>query len=429
MKKILSLVLALLMLLAMLVSCDANAKVPKEARIDESGNIVVTFDDGSTETLGKTSLPSKAEVDESGNIVVSYNDGTTKVLGKVEKQEVKSVKSVTVNDEMHAIVSYDDGTSEDLGYVGVEVEPPMYTVTFVDASGKTLKSETLYRGRSATAPAAPNVTDKIFDKWDTDFTNVQSDLTVKPIYKDKASYTVTFVDSTGKTLKTETVIEGKSATAPNPPAVDGKVFDKWDKSFSSVRSDLTVTALYRDKGTFTVAFKDYSGLVLGTAKVNEGDTAKAPVTPKRDGYTFTGWSASLSNVSKNLTVTAQYKINSGNNIIDIAYEITSSNTVKVTYAVKGTVKFAGCDIEIKIPSGLTYKSMEAGSGVVANKSGNSILINVAGSSNITKEMKLVTVTYTFTGADATFIVNVSEMFDQNMNAVKYSVVGKKITLK
>ena len=101
----------------------------------------------------------------------------------------------------------------------------------------------------------------------------------------------------------------------------------------------------------------------------------------------------------------------------------------MTYAVKGTVKFAGCDIEIKIPSGLTYKSMEAGSGVVANKSGNSILINVAGSSNITKETKLVTVTYTFSGSDATFTVNVSEMFDQNMNAVKYSVVGKKITLK
>ena len=58
-----------------------------------------------------------------------------------------------------------------------------------------------------------------------------------------------------------------------------------------------------------------------------------------------------------------------------------------------------------------------------------ILINVAGSSNITKETKLVTVTYTFSGTDATFTVNVSEMFDQNMTNVKYSVVGKKITLK
>ncbi len=127
-----------------------------------------------------------------------------------------------------------------------------------------------------------------------------------------------------------------------------------------------------------------------------------------------------------MTVTAKYKFKGGNNVIDITYELAANNTVKVTYTIRGTVKFAGCDIEVKIPSGLTYKSMTAGDGVVAN----TIFINIAGSSNITKETKLATVTYSYSGiTEATFGVNVSEMFDQGMQNVKYSVIGKKITLK
>ena len=413
-KKTVSVLLVIVMIvLSVLTSCDLIAK-PESAYLDENGNVVVVLSDGSESNLGKPgSTPSGSTEDT--------KPGDPEATGKV-------LSRMYVNDEKHAIAEYADGTTEDLGYVGVE--PPMYTVTFVDINGNKLKEETLYKGKDATAPAAPAVEDKSFDKWDTDFTNVQGDITVKPLYKDKQAYTVTFLDASGNTLKTESVVDGKSAAAPAAPAVSGKVFDGWDTDFSRVTSDLTVKPIYRTKGSYTVTFKDYNGLLLGTATASEGGAAKAPVTPSHEGYTFTGWSQSISKVTKNMTVTAKYKFNGGNNVIDITYELASNNTVKVTYAIKGTVKFAGCDIEVKIPSGLTYKSMTAGDGVVANKSGSSILFNIAGSSNITKETKLATVTYSYSGiTEATFTVNVSEMFDQSMNNVKYSVIGKKITLK
>ncbi len=244
------------------------------------------------------------------------------------------------------------------------------------------------------------------------------------------AHTVTFLDASGNVIKTESVIDGRSATAPAAPKLDGKVFNGWDTAFNSVKSDLTVKPLFRDKGTFTVSFTDYSGLALGSASVTEGEAAQAPVSPTREGYTSNGWSPAVNNVTKNITAVAQYKFNGGNNVIDISYALSGTNTVKVTFTVKGTVKFAGCDIEVKIPSGLSFQKLEEGTGVVANRSGSSIFFSVANSTNVTKEIKLGTATFTCSGiTEATFDVVVSEMFDQNQTNVLYKVIGKTVKVK
>ena len=430
-----ALFLVIFMSLGILAGCAAG-EAPERAFVDSEGNIVVVFADGSENVLGKIE-PAKtgdittAEEDPStspGTGEVTTAEETAPETSPVTEPPVTLLR-VYVNEEKHAVAEYSDGHIEDLGYVGVEVEPPIYTVRFLDASGRELSSEQLYRGRSATAPAAPQVADKIFSGWDVDFTNVQSDLTVRPVYTDMASHTVTFLDASGNVIKTETVIDGRSATAPAAPKLDGKIFNGWDTSFASVKSDLTVKPLFRDKGTFTVQFNDYSGLSLGSASVTEGDAAKAPANPTREGYTFTGWSPAVNSVTKNLTAVAQYRFNGGSNVIDVSYALAANNTVKVTFTIKGTVKFAGCDIEVKIPAGLTYKSLEAGNGVVANQSGSSIFFSVANSTNITSETKLATVTFGYTANEATFDVKVSELFDQNQANVAYSVVGKKIKMK
>lgn len=59
---------------------------------------------------------------------------------------------------------------------------------------------------------------------------------------DTTPYTVTFVDYDGTVLKTETVISGNSATAPNAPSRTGYEFIGWDKNFTNITNNLTVTA-------------------------------------------------------------------------------------------------------------------------------------------------------------------------------------------
>ena len=62
-----------------------------------------------------------------------------------------------------------------------------YTVKFVDWNGAVLKTEVVEEGASATAPANPTRPsdadyEYTFEKWDTDFTNVTSNLTVTAVY-------------------------------------------------------------------------------------------------------------------------------------------------------------------------------------------------------------------------------------------------------
>lgn len=60
----------------------------------------------------------------------------------------------------------------------------------------------------------------------------------------KKEYEVIFKDENGNILKTETVEEGESATAPNAPTKEGYNFVGWDKDFTNVTENLEVKPLY-----------------------------------------------------------------------------------------------------------------------------------------------------------------------------------------
>ena len=90
------------------------------------------------------------------------------------------------------ILEPQDGNAGENGYLcGANGSPARsfklaraYTVTFLDKDGKQIgEAQTVEHGESATAPTAPDVTGYTFDKWDKDFTEVTSDLTVQALYK------------------------------------------------------------------------------------------------------------------------------------------------------------------------------------------------------------------------------------------------------
>ncbi|HCS73206.1 MAG TPA: hypothetical protein DIW17_04935, partial [Clostridiales bacterium] len=51
------------------------------------------------------------------------------------------------------------------------------------------------------------------------------------------------------------------------------------------------------------------GTILKTEYVGDGDSATAPSTSAREGYTFSSWDVGFTNITDNLIVTAQYVAN------------------------------------------------------------------------------------------------------------------------
>lgn len=128
-----------------------------------------------------------------------------------------------------------------------------YTVTFLDKDGNVIEAQKVKEGEAAKAPNAPKVEGYEFIGWDGDFTNVTKDLTIRAKYQQieekpqpqAKEYTVTFLDKDGKVISTQKVKEGKSATAPNAPKVEGYEFAGWSKGFTNVKGNITVQATYK----------------------------------------------------------------------------------------------------------------------------------------------------------------------------------------
>ena len=132
-----------------------------------------------------------------------------------------------------------------------EPAPVTFTVTFV-ANGETLVTQTIQQGGSAVAPDAPLVSGQRFVRWDTDFTNVQSDLTVTAVYEAITAKNMTveyrYSDGTqAAPAHVEQAVVGEPfhKTVPSP-ALDGFTPDKAEAVFAveSVTDDVTIVVTY-----------------------------------------------------------------------------------------------------------------------------------------------------------------------------------------
>ncbi|MBO4250469.1 MAG: BspA family leucine-rich repeat surface protein [Paludibacteraceae bacterium] len=184
-----------------------------------------------------------AETDWSKSTALTTSDGMFTDCPKL------TGGSGTTYDENHADVSYAhvDGGTANPGYFS-STYVPYFTVRFEDHDGTLLKEMQVAQGGKAVAPDDPYRDGYTFTGWDTDFSNVQSDLTVTAKYKKKiVYYTVTFVDWDDTVLKKEEVAEGEDATPPAAPERDGYEFDGWDGNYKNVQSNRTITAKYIKK--------------------------------------------------------------------------------------------------------------------------------------------------------------------------------------
>ena len=256
---------------------------------------------------------------------VADKDGQTKVVVKIQDEDGSIYKENVVFSDLFTLSLQKEGYTGRL-YRDADFLKPLtkdskvkngdtvyvkwtinkYTVTFMDGE-KVLETFTnVTHGDTVTAPEVPKKDGKTFSKWDKDFKNITSDLTINAVY-DVDTFTVTFKDGE-KVLETQTVEYEAAATAPDiarlsPP--EGMHFSKWDKDFSKVTEDIEVSAVY-ELNVYTVTFKN-GETTLKTEMVKHGFAATQPNVFDTATKKFIGWDKSFDNVTSDLIVNAKFE--------------------------------------------------------------------------------------------------------------------------
>ena len=167
-----------------------------------------------------------------------------------------------------------------------------------------------------------------FERWNDDVTDnprlltVDDDLTLTAIFAALDKYTVTFVGMNGAVIGYDYVYEGQAATAPEAPEVEGYTFVGWDKDFSNVTSDMTVTAqyemtvkMYSLKLEVEGGGKLYFGRYNAFGELTEVEATESEYTFQEgtqfiliakadEGWAFVQWSDGVTKEKRNITVTS-----------------------------------------------------------------------------------------------------------------------------
>ena len=317
-----------------------------------------------------------------------------------------------------------------------------YTVVFMDYDGTVLSTQSVVEGTFATAPEAPSREGYEFIGWGVSFDNVTKDTVVIAQYEKTVvavnKYIVSFIDNEGKLLSTQLVEEGKAATAPEAPtkAADAQytyTFTGWDKSFSAITADTTVTAQFtKTVNKYTVTFLDMNGKAISTQSVAYGAKASAPTAPAVDGYTFTGWDKAFDNITADTTVTAQYKKNAAPSTPS-APATTGALKIEVAGGTGFTISVDGGAAR---PQGTSYLNTKAPVGVVVTVTANTLedmeflgWYNPYNGTAYTKDYS-----YTFTSSGNDFIKAMYKVDVAGVNTViffndKAGGVGKVIDMQ
>ena len=180
-------------------------------------------------------------------------------------------------------------------------------------------------------------------------TNVTSDRIVYAAFSRTVNtYTVTWKDANGTTLETDTGVQYGATPTYNgaTPSYNGQVFQRWTPAISSVTGNVTYTASYIPE--YTVYF--YSGSTLlqtstvqqgGSATYNGAEPTKTGVDNPED-YAFTGWSPAPTNIQANTSCYAQFSFSGVVNTIsdDLATLMSNCDAGNTSgYSIGDTKKF------------------------------------------------------------------------------------------
>ena len=183
---------------------------------------------------------------------------------------------------------------------------------------------------------------------------------------------------------------------------------------------------------YTVTFKDFDGSVILTiTDVEYKKGATAPAEPSRTGYVFVGWDKAFSSVTENITVTAEYEIEevTEHNQLFFSFKDNGDGTTTATLIIRGEVNLYGLEMKLTIDSvGMEFDSVASSvPGLLANYNGEYILVSFVTTSgtDLTTQTELLTIVFNNTEDVRTVEITVSDVdiFDDEYNDETFSVSG------
>lgn len=161
---------------------------------------------------------------------------------------------------------------------------------FADGTTTVVNEKTAYNS-TIVAPADPTRTGYAFAGWEIYPAKMPAgDLTVKAIWTENATYTITYVVD-GKVYKTyefkyDTPITGIDVAAPTKV---GSTFSGWDAALPETMpaKNLVLNAVW-GTNSYTIKFMDAENLI-SEATLAYGAAVTAPAAPTKEGFTFAGW--------------------------------------------------------------------------------------------------------------------------------------------
>ena len=170
-----------------------------------------------------------------------------------------------------------------------------------------MKEETVSYLGAATAPEVTTPIGYHFTGWDKDYSNISSDMTITAQFEIN-QYQVRFFDDQGTLVKEETILHNANATAPIVLDRENENFSHWDKDFTHVHENMDVVAIFIEK-EYTLTFYDGAiRMYLSMTSYKPSEEAILPV-PTKAGYRFSGWFLSEISLAEITQISRSFKGN------------------------------------------------------------------------------------------------------------------------
>src|SRR5690554_6411198 len=171
-----------------------------------------------------------------------------------------------------------------------------FNVIFLDYDDNTISTQIVLLGEDAVEPKAPLIKGYQFVRWNQVFTNVERDLTIRPIYEANP-YTISFNSQGGKELEDYSTFYDDEITNLPKPTREGYRFLGWYYQGEPIQlpflyqydENIRLDAKWEvGEEIYTITFQTHSELPVESLEVTRNDIISL-TKPSRPGYLFSGW--------------------------------------------------------------------------------------------------------------------------------------------